>query len=387
MGKRKGKGRLKGTLLTPVLDGAFELADSSGGDGREYWKRILPVGSIVYTDPDTGSKRPVTFDKRYHQSVIDSFNAGAQDVVSFQLADKSNSHTWHPEQMRGTVTQLAHGDTIGQAPGLWARVKFPNADAAKAVDLSENKLGVSASIQHLVERVDGKKFRNVLGQVLGTLRPRVVGLGDWKAINLSDSETENLIDLTHADFKEPKVAKKDKTKAPADTGADVDLSDEELDDLDLALAEALEGLTDDDLADADVDLSDVTDNLRPNVAGQGLELAAAVTEQGREILGLKGAKADAEWKRERQAFSVAGVPKADLDLAEPLMAGYAPAGTINLSDEDGLVRSVDARSIVRSLLENRKGTVDYTAPDGYDLADKDDSALDAQADAWVNINR
>jgi hypothetical protein len=362
------------TLLTPDVAGGLDLGESSGP--LEFWKRVLPLGSIQYPAAD-GTSRKVTFDRAYHQSLIDSWREGAMDQVSFQLADAANTHTWDPEKHRGEVAELAHGDQIGRDAGLWARIRFGSAEDAAAV-AKNPRLGVSASIRENVTRVDGKSFRAVLGHVLGTLNPRVTGLGPWEAVNLSDEDTQNLIDLTTESFQEA-ASMADDPQAPASTDGDslsspvVELTTEEAE---IALAELLADDTDDNESGAAVPTQ--TELSTPD-AGASLELAE---QNALDLRVLRAELAESRWETERGKLAAAGVPKAFLDLATPVLSRDG-SRTLELSNTDGGSETVDAAAVIRSLLEAAKGTIDLTNPEGYAEDSAADAGLNDAVTAWA----
>jgi hypothetical protein len=157
--------------------------------GSDTWrKRLLPVGQIEYKG------RVLTFDRRYLDGLAQAFNARAYDQVPFQLADTGNNHTNDPERYRGEVQRM---DV--QSDGLYVTVK--TTPAGNAVLESNPRLGVSARIVEDYSRSDGEYYPVAVQHVLGTLDPRVTGLGPWERVELSNEfEPDMIIDLSTATF-------------------------------------------------------------------------------------------------------------------------------------------------------------------------------------------
>jgi hypothetical protein len=196
-------------LLTPCSFGnAIQL-------GNRLWsKRVLPVGDIEYQG------RTLHFTPAYIRGLADAFKSRAYDQVSFQLADSQNTHTNDPERHRGTIV-----DMQAQPDGLY--ITLEPTERGERI-LKENPyLGVSARIVEQYQRSDGTFFPAAVQHVLGTLDPRIPGLGAWQPVDMANSGAIT-IDLSNLSFSgEP---------APAHA-ADVSLSPQELDDLISAIAE------------------------------------------------------------------------------------------------------------------------------------------------------
>jgi hypothetical protein len=195
------------SIITPCsFSSAVEL-------GNRLWsKRVLPVGDIEYQG------RTLHFTPAYIRGLADAFAQRAYDQVSFQLAPGDNSHTNDPERHRGTIV-----DMQAEPDGLY--ITLEPTERGQEV-LKENPyLGVSARIVEQFQRSDGQFFPAAIQHVLGTLDPRIPGLGAWQPVDMANSGAIT-IDLSNLSFSgEP---------APA---ADVSLSPQELDDLISAIAE------------------------------------------------------------------------------------------------------------------------------------------------------
>lgn len=374
------------TLLTPLQTGRT-VSLSNGSNGLPVFrKRILPLGRIRH--PETGEW--VTFDRGYHQSLIDSFNRGATEQMPLQLANDRNQHNMSPELTRAIALRLSHqqaGDTDG--PGLYADFQPISRKAAKLLQRNPG-LGVSCQITENRERVDGQRFPRLLRHVLATLDPRVVGLGQWRPVSLSENDTGEVIDLTAARVRELSVGKR------AGKGTALELSDAEAE---AAVAEVLAGLS---LAEPDADDmgkgkkrgkkgKKAPKGLNPGNAarmaqlrgmrgkGKGrkkskaptslsdvsdatLDLATELDEARRETAGIRRQLAERSWKAERRDLALAGVPKVMLDLAEPVLSS-ADEPMLSLSNEDGEPEDLDVAQLVRDLLQ-AVPRLDLAEPEG-----------------------
>jgi hypothetical protein len=168
------------SVITPFSFGpAIQLAS----DPRRWRKRVLPVGDIEYQG------RTLHFTKGYNDSLARAFADRAYDMVSFQLAPGDNSHTNDPERHRGVITAMTSEDD-----GLWITVE-PTPRGQQV--LAENPyLGVSARIVEQYQRADGRFYPAAVQHVLGTLDPRIPGLGAWSPVDMSGSGGQVTIDLS-----------------------------------------------------------------------------------------------------------------------------------------------------------------------------------------------
>jgi hypothetical protein len=169
-------------VLTPFTAGqAVEL-------GNRLWrKKVLPVGDVEYKG------RLLHFDLPYLKGLAGAFAAKAYDQVAFQLADAANTHTNDPERFRGDIVAMDAEDD-----GLWLTLK-PTPAGDKVLKDNPN-LGVSARIVEDYARSDGRHFPAAVQHVLGTLDPRIPGLGGWQAIEAASPVPDRLIDLSSATF-------------------------------------------------------------------------------------------------------------------------------------------------------------------------------------------
>jgi len=169
-------------VLTPFYDSpAVEL-------GNRMWrKKLLPVGDVEYKG------RLLNFTVPYLKRLAGAFTAKAYDQVAFQLADAQNTHTNDPERFRGAIVAA---DV--EPDGLWITL---NPTEAGDRLLKENpELGVSARIVEDYARSDGQRFPAAIQHVLGTLDPRIPGLGAWQAIEAASPVPDTVIDLSSSEF-------------------------------------------------------------------------------------------------------------------------------------------------------------------------------------------
>lgn len=344
-------------VLTPFIKGAASQV------GTRLWrKRVLPVGTINYKG------RVLTFDKGYNDELARAFAAGAYDQVPFQLADAQNTHTNDPERYRGSIV-----DMRSEPDGLWITLA-PTADGEAAI-LKNPGLGVSARIVENYDRADGQFFPRAVQHVLGTLDPRITGLGAWQAIEASNTP-EMVIDLTGeafagqgnggtmAELTEQQRARLARLlDIPEDQFAqlvgDIRISDADLDGL---------GASEEEIADAELD--DILAQLSPQdiaalEAEMDAEYAAAgqatgLSSQAVMAIEMANARADEavagvsrmasqlderEWQAERiHLIRDVGVPPHLVDLGQDLLKGTGHV--VDLSNGT----HVDAGRVVRQIL-------------------------------------
>jgi hypothetical protein len=182
--------------------------------GNRLWrKKVLPVGDVEYKG------RTLHFDLPYLKGLAGAFAAKAYDQVAFQLADAQNTHTNDPERFRGALVAVDAEDD-----GLWFTLR-PTEAGDKV--LQENPdLGVSARIVEGYDRSDGKHFPAAIQHVLGTLDPRIPGLGSWQAIEAASPVPDAVLDLSAESFTDPAAelpqdkAQRKAAKAAAETQTD-----------------------------------------------------------------------------------------------------------------------------------------------------------------------
>lgn len=326
---------------------------------RIYRKQVLPVGSIDYKG------RKIDFTREYLADLAKSFTDGAYDQVAFMLAPDDNSHTLDPDRFRGDVKAFELSED-----GLDMLVEMTEEGAA--VVEKNPRLGVSARIVEDLSRADGKQFPRAIQHVLGTLDPRVTGMKPWQTVNLSTDDI-TVVDLTAATYKgaamEPltdeetaamrallteQTAAKAEAEKNAKTPEQIAAEEQAKIDADIeakvaaAIAEA-EGIT----ANADPALVGAALSAEQT---QAIELANARQAQVTEALtGHAALRAELDATKaasEGAAYVNAGVPPILVELATPLLTG---THVIDLANGP-----LDATAIVRSILDECKGTIDLS---------------------------
>lgn len=326
---------MKTALLTPFVEGEAEKAGA-----KRFRKQLLPVGSLEYEG------ETLDFSKPKLEELARNFKDSGEQVP-FVLADGENRHTSDPERFRGEVVDLSVEDD-----GLYAVVEASEKGAELIAD--NPKLGISARIVR-----DGK---DLIEHVCGTLVPRVKGMKPWKAVALSDDQKGVVArDLTGVSFSAPamdglspedvKTLKALAEKVPAlkaladnlDDDGQIKLSDEDKAALDALLAPG------GDDPQHKGEKPELSDEAKAEIQAAKDEAKAATERAAR----VESEAADERFEREAEELVGAGVPPADVKLAEPLLRRKQ---VIELTDGD----DIDASAIVRKLLESRKGTVDLT---------------------------
>lgn len=348
-------------VLTPFVRGKPQSS------GRLWWHKLLPVGDIEYRLPD-GTVRTLKFTKDYNDGLQQSFNARAYDQVPFQLAGDANIHTNKVAkgQFGGDIVQFD-----SREDGLW--IALAPSKTGEEYLLENPRLGVSARIVEDYARSDGKFYPAAVQHVLGTLDPRIPGLGVWQPIDMAN-QPDRVLDLTGAVFagqKDDEMPLSDAEQArlaqllqvPQDDWNRIlsglqapGLTPEEL----ALLTGDFTGedeLSDDDLAAlldeaARLDAAGLLDDFQPAGAGVGMsqdvQLAIDLTnyrsdEMGRQLALMQGRLADEQFVTERRVMADAGIPPFITDLARPLLTG---TNVINLSSGG----QVDAGQVMRRVL-------------------------------------
>jgi len=354
-------------VLTPTCaTAAVELA------GGLFRKQILPFKTINYTAPD-GSKRKLTFDRKFHQDLVASYQSGAFGQVPFQLADSKNTHTNDPERTRGEITGLEMG-----ADGLYALVKPTTPEAAELIRTNP-KLGVSVRVVENYQRSDGQFFPRALQHVLGTLDPQVIGMKPWEEVQLTDPVTDETIDLTASTYERTTMSD-DGTGGTGQVTLTLDAAQADrlallLNDDDAAAA-ALAGVI--GLANGNQGTGDDDDEpyagLAPEVAA-AIEMANATAEAANQrSIELANQLATAQVAGEVERYSVAGLAPAIIDAARPLLS--VQSGAINLSNG---AAQVDPGAVIRAVLDTVLG-LSQAGLDVIDLGRETGSAQGSETD-------
>lgn len=360
--------------------------------GNRIWrKKVLPVGDVEYKG------RLLHFTRDYLGQLVTAFHNRAYDQVPFQLADAQNTHTNDPERTRGEITAMDLGDD-----GLYVTAELtPDGEKVLAAN---PRLGVSARIVEDYARSDGLRFPAAIQHVLGTLDPRIPGLGAWQAIEAASPVPDTVIDLSASTFAGEAVAPPAPPQpAPAaqppegtDGMPDLDgITDEQralvarlldlpADQLEaladgglVMTAEEIAALAGDPAGDEDEDQGDPDDGIAAEVAAMSDEEFAAVlaefeAEQHQEEPVAAGLSAEAQfaidlataraeetqremsvisarlreqdYQAEKRKLADLGVPPFITELARPLLEGIGR--TVDLANG----KTADAGQIMRKVL-------------------------------------
>lgn len=373
-------------VLTP-----FHSASAVELGNRVWRKKLLPVGDVEYKG------RTLRFTRDYLGQLVRSFNDRAYDQVPFQLADAQNTHTNDPERTRGEITAMELGDD-----GLYITASLtPEGEQVLAAN---PKLGVSARIVEDYARSDGRRFAGAVQHVLGTLDPRIPGLGAWQAIEAATPAPDTVIDLSASTFAgdqpaqpapegtEPAMPDRLDGAAgeqqeliarllelPADqlealaSGTGAVITNEELlaltgtdddpgadEDGEDDIAAQIAAMPDEEFAamlaefDADTDPGLVPDYVpegEPVAAGLSAEAQFAIDlataraeETQREMAVISARLREQDYQAEKRKLADLGVPPYITELARPLLEGIGR--TVELSNG----RTADAGQIMRKVL-------------------------------------
>jgi len=360
---------------------------------------VLPVGDVQYNG------RMLHFTKDYNDGLAAAFTDQAYDQVSFQLADEKNTHTNDPERHRGTVV-----DMRSEPDGLWM---YLNPTERGERVLKENPyLGVSARIVEQYQRSDGKFYPAAVQHVLGTLDPRIPGLGAWQTIEAANTPAL-VIDLTSASYAGQENAMPELTAAqqanlsrlldmdataldrliggsggtpptpqppaqPAAGGADPDeLTDQELSDL-------IDAMSDEDLAEledefyAETGAGQAATGLSQE-AQMAIDLANSRADETERQLGVFQVQFDAQrFEGEKRSLADLGIPPYITELARPLLQGSNH--TIDLASG----QRVDAGQVMRKVLSEyakMAQMLDLSAETGSPFDEPAGGQQDAQTSA------
>lgn len=347
--------------ITP-LDHVGEIVELSDGS-NVFEKQVLPYGRFNYK----GTTFEIT--PTWVDGAIKSFEDKAFDQTVFALADENNSHDVdnRPDRYGGEVVKFLKRPT-----GLNAVFKLTN--KAASLVRENKKLGVSVRFHNGYTREsDGRSWPVAIDQVLGTLNPRITGMPPWKEVVLSN--VANGVDVEDSSNGEWEMPEENQTD-PTDSG--VTLSKEEY-----AAFQAL-------LAAKKGDDSESGDNSNVTTPPSGTddaEVEAALiqllkghksgerkvtkdqlatvglsntTEDSPRVVELSQRLATSDYERDAVIWRNDGVPPRLIELARPVLTSYEPV--VSLSD-DG--KSVDARTIVKAILDECKGTIVLSQEDGH----------------------
>ena len=354
--------------------------------GNRLWrKKLLPVGEVEYKG------RMLHFTRDYLGQLVAAFQSRAYDQVPFQLADAHNTHTNDPERTRGEITSMELGDD-----GLYVTAELtPEGEQVLA---SNPKLGVSARIVEDYARSDGTRFPAAIQHVLGTLDPRIPGLGAWQVVEAASPAPDTVIDLSASIFAGETPAPPQPAQEPSEgtepampgldgiTGEQQDLiarllelpqdqlealaagglvltpdelaaiagdpggSDEPGGD-DGDLAAQIAAMTDEDFAALQAEWEAEQDQEEPVAAGLSAEAQFAIDlatarqeETARELSVITARLREQDYEAEKRKLADLGVPPYITELARPLLEGAGR--TVELANG----KAADAGQIMRKVL-------------------------------------
>lgn len=329
-------------LLTEEADLKVQAPLSHGEKtkvGRKlYRKQILPIGAQVKYGEDT-----LDFSEEFVDQLLKNHQEGVFDQVPLVLADDANRHTEDPEKFIGELKGIEkNGDSLD---GL-----FEVTDRGAQILDDNPRLGTSPRLIYgYVRGADQKAYDGaVLRHVSATMNGYVPGQQDeWSTADLTEQPEGEVVDLTaHEYIPKGGVTVENKNDTPAeeqvpkgDEVKTVSLTEEQYADLS---AKAEKGQQAYDLAE-----QAITD--RRNLESQ-----------------LNSEKVEVQLTQ----YLNAGVPKAVVDLARPLLTGKAKEGE---GENEKIVDLTDVMVAqnVREMLDTFQGTVKFGEDGRVDLSVQD----------------
>lgn len=379
-------------LLTPLNDREpIELGATL------FRKQILPLGEIAYKG------RTLRFDRDYLAGLIRSFRRRPFDQVTFQFADADNKHTMDPRQFGGEIKGLELTKR-----GLDAIVDL-TPEAADTI--RKNKmLGVSARILESYHReADHKSFGNVVQHVLGTLDPRITGMGAWQEVALSeeyedydtvDATQEEVITLsdvatqggpaggttsseptdesaggeTNDTTTQPEMIKADPPSQPQGVNVNVNVNDPQRREEREPAGTSKDPEPIMPLEDMEFDDSDISEGLRELT---GAALSNEDDEEGSEvqlsndaqerIQNLEIRLANESFRNEMRDLVEAGVPPAIIECARPILT-LPRTPIIDLANGED---PIDVAQVVRNILAEAKGFIQLATEQGSSVVTRE----------------
>jgi hypothetical protein len=267
-------------------------------------------------------------------------------------------------------------------------------DAADLVRKNK-KLGVSARIiEGYTREADGKSFGRVVQHVLGTLDPRVTGMGAWQEVALAEEyEDDDIIDVTQEE-----VQTLSDTSTSAGAGGQTTSTSSTADDTTKSdgggvtttsttfetpkgtshnpePVMTLDDMNFDDVSDEELEEAASALSHGPN-DDKAISLAAESVNMQR-IQALEVELAQQRFVNESRRYIDEGVPPALIELARPILS-LPMAPVIDLSNGD----HVDVGQVIRSLLEETRGFIELGHEKGYfDPREDEETRADAVLDS------
>lgn len=359
-------------MPSPAVQTPFHPTAAERKSRRVYMKQVLPLGSVEH--PEHGT---LDFTGDLMGELVETFEGGALTQVPFVLCNDDNrhpgggAHNGDPERFRGEVTALERRDD-----GLYAKVETTERGAALLADNPTQPVSV-----RIITPTSGKYAgKAVLGHVAATLDEVAKHMHPWQQIeassdleitdlsdgvlvipdaghgrpapNMAETETPTLTDEDQGLLK--RFADRLKARGTSEEARETpELTDEQVD-------EVLAGVLD----EAETANAEHAGEQESTETEEGeAETVAALSSEDRQAIDLarreaREARADANaerFKRERAEMVRAGIPPAAVDLSRPVLEHGLP-DQIDLSNGE----KVDAAKIVRGLLDQMKGTIDFS---------------------------
>lgn len=164
-----------------------------------YWKRIIKYGQYFHPDAPGGQLK---FDKAYGERLVQNFNEGAFESVPLYSVDLDNKHNSLPDRIRGEIKKVEARDD-----GVYALVET-NPEGTYQIEERSPNIGCSVRIRPgYVRYRDMRQFGDSLEHLVFTPKSHLGEMGSWlktAQADLSEQEGVALLDLTEADFVDPK---------------------------------------------------------------------------------------------------------------------------------------------------------------------------------------
>lgn len=322
-----------------------------------FEKQVLPYGKFNYQ----GDSFEIT--SEWVDNAIRAFDDKAFDQTVVALADENNSHNVdsRPDRFGGEVIKFKK-----TPEGLNAIVRLTN-KTADLVRETDQKLGVSVRFRECYTReADGKTWPVVIDQVLGTLDPRITGMAPWKEITLSNTTKEDAVkDSSDGEWEMTKPTEND--DKPNTELNKVTLTQDEYDAL-RALIKSPNANSSGTKA-PNVDKNSTTETTKVDNPAPTAVTAVGLSNETSRIVELSHQVAYGRYERDALAWKQAGVPPRIIELAAPVLASYEAVKTVSLSN--GIATTVDAREVIRSILDECKGTIDLSQEAGHTMRGSD----------------
>lgn len=339
-------------MTVSYLPFTFDKVDLAN-DSRIFWKRLLPLdGELNYKGTQ------IKFTKDMLNKMVNAFKDKAYPQVAFQFANDNNEHPseepkhMSPEKYRGQITGLKV-----TKDGLVGRFDLTE-EGAKLVRDNKN-LGVSVSYRQDYRPDDrpDKKYPYALRHVVGTIDPKVTGLGTWSQVELSNAEeNEEVEDLTGGSITTDSKPNTDDKNDKTGNDETVSVKKSEWD----AVISYVKSMQ-----EAEQDLGDLMASDDSNASKDDKSKVDA-SNTSKQLVELSNEVAGAKFDREADSLIRQGVPPSMVTEARKILG---VSNIVSLSNDGG---ESDPRVVIRKILEEAKGTVDLSEAIGHSQSDDSD---------------